>query len=193
MFVFSRYLACAMQAPAGQSRSFTLWRAGLTSAIGSDMTNTTRPASFILRALRPLWRLTRGLTLGAQGVVIDGCARVLLVRHRYTPGWHFPGGGVERGETIAEALARELGEEAGIVLTAPAELHGMFSQSEKFPGDHIAVYIVRAWEQPARPPPNMEIAEHGFFALDDLPRETGAGTRARLAEIFDGVDLSEIW
>lgn len=157
------------------------------------MTNKPWRKTFIIRALRPIWRVTRGLTLGAQGVVIDGRSRVLLVRHRYTAGWHFPGGGVERGETIANALARELGEEAGIVLTAPAELHGMFSQGEKFPGDHIAVYIVRAWEQPRVPVSNMEIAEQGFFALDDVPRDTDAGARARLAEIFDGAGVSEMW
>lgn len=157
------------------------------------MTNKPWQKILINQALRPLWRLTRGLTLGAQGVVIDARSRVLLVRHGYRPGWHFPGGGVERGETIADALARELREETGIVLTAPAELHGMFSQGRKFPGDHIAVYIVRAWEQPRTPPPNMEIAEQGFFALDDLPSGTTAGTAARLAEIFDGADPGEMW
>lgn len=157
------------------------------------MTNKARRKTFIIQALRPIWRLTRGLTLGAQGVVIDGRARVLLVRHRYRPGWHFPGGGVERGDTIADALARELREEAGIVLTAPAELHGIFSHGENFPGDHIAVYIVRAWQQPKALPSNMEIAEHGFFALDDLPRGTSTPAMARLAEIFDGADMSEMW
>ncbi len=157
------------------------------------MTAKPRPGRYLVRALRPWWRLTRGLTIGAQGVVIDERADVLLVRHGYRPGWFFPGGGVERGESIKTALARELAEETGVAITAPAKLHGIFSNGENFPGDHIAVFIVRAWEQPETPPPNMEIAEQGFFPREDLPRGTDAGARRRLAEIFDGADLSEMW
>lgn len=157
------------------------------------MTNKSRPGRLIVRALRPWWRLTRGLTIGAQGVVIDQRSAVLLVRHNYRPGWFFPGGGVERRETIETALARELREETGVLLSAPAQLHGMFSNGANFPGDHIAVFTVRAWEQPETPPPNLEIAEQGFFAIGDLPRGTDAGARRRLAEIFDGADLSETW
>lgn len=147
----------------------------------------------IARALRPYWRLTRGLTLGAQGVVIDSRSRVLLIRHGYRPGWFLPGGGVERHETIDAALGRELLEEAGVELTGPAELHGLFANHRRFPGDHIAVFTVRAWRQPAVPEPGVEIAEQGFFALDRLPEDTDAGTRRRLEEIFKGLPLTAHW
>jgi ATP-dependent RNA circularization protein (DNA/RNA ligase family) len=69
----------------------------------------------------------------------------------------------------------------------------MFANIENFPGDHIAVFVVSGWEQPHVPRPNAEIAEQGFFAFDELPRETDAGTRRRLEEILAGAALSEKW
>lgn len=150
-------------------------------------------ASLITQLLRPWWRLTRGLTLGAQGAVFDDEGRVLLVRHGYRKGWYFPGGGVERGETIITALGRELEEETGVRISGRAELHGLFSNGESFPGDHIALFVIREWDRPAIPKPNAEIAEHGFFAADNLPADADTGTRRRLAEILDGKRVGECW
>ncbi len=147
--------------------------------------------------VRPLlhlyWRFARGATLGARGLVIDGQDRVFLIKHSYVAGWHLPGGGVETGETILSALARELEEEGNIVLTSPPELHGVFFNKRVSRRDHVALYIVRGFRQDAAPTPNHEIVEHGFFALDALPPDTSRATRARLAEVFSGAPVSELW
>lgn len=139
------------------------------------------------------WRLRRGATLGAQGVVIDAEGRVLLVRHGYRPGWHFPGGGIEWREPAETALARELEEEAGVILKGRPVLHGLFGNFTALPSDHIALYIVREWERPSVPPPNREIRESRFFAREELPGDTSRGVLRRLAEIFDGAPLSPYW
>lgn len=152
-----------------------------------------KPASLLNVALRPWWRLTRGLTLGAQGVVFDDRSRVLLVRHGYRPGWFFPGGGVERHETLEDALAREVEEETGVQPTGEPELHGLFANIERFPGDHIAVFVIREWERLRVPKPNAEIMEHGFFEPGGLPDNTDAGTRRRLDEILKGAPQSQKW
>lgn len=58
----------------------------------------------------------------AAGVLIDDSGRVLLIRRlpgKHLAGlWEFPGGKIEADETVADALARELEEELGIVVRA---------------------------------------------------------------------------
>jgi 8-oxo-dGTP pyrophosphatase MutT (NUDIX family) len=137
--------------------------------------------------------MTRPMTLGVRGVVIDGDERVLLVRHGYVSGWYFPGGGVEVGETCADALARELEEEARVALRGPPVLHGLFFNAKPSRRDHVAVYVIRDFAVLGERAPDWEIEEARFFPLDALPRETTAGTRARLAEIFDSISADPRW
>ena len=138
--------------------------------------------------------MRRGMTLGVRGVVIDGSGSVLLIRHGYTPGWHFPGGGVEPGETTRDALSRELDEEAGIALDGPAELFGLYFSRHISWRDHVAVYVCRQWRQARQPKlPNLEVLEARFFPPDALPDEATAGTRRRVAEIFKGEPAIADW
>ncbi len=139
------------------------------------------------------FRWTRGMTLGGRGIVVDEQGRVLLIRHGYTKGWHFPGGGIEKNERIETATIREILEETGVVVTGRPELHGIFAHHKIFPNDHVAVYIVKQWEQPTVPKPNMEIKEQGFFALEDLPEDITEGTQRRLDEVFGGQEISLEW
>lgn len=141
----------------------------------------------------PLMRIKRGLTLGVRGVVFDDEGRVLLVRHSYAPGWTFPGGGVERGEPAEMALARELQEEAGIIVAGRPQLHGIFANFAALAGDHVIVYVVRSWDMPNGPATGLEIVEQGFFAPGALPDTTSAGARRRLAEIDRGGPVSASW
>lgn len=75
------------------------------------------------------------LRTSCRGLVINDGGRVLLAQHRISEGtvWVGPGGGVEDGETLVEALARELGEETGLVLTDPAAPALVWTQEHKFP------------------------------------------------------------
>ncbi len=136
----------------------------------------------------------RGTTFGVRAAVFDGEGRVLLVKHSYMPGWYLPGGGVERGETTAEALERELMEEAGIRLTGPAALYGLYLNRRVSPLDQVALYVCRDWAQPTPPKvPNLEIIACGFYAPDALPEGVTEGTRRRLAEIAGARAPSPEW
>ncbi len=145
------------------------------------------------RVRHVLHRLTRPLTMGVRAVVIDARDNVLLVRHTYVAGWHFPGGGIEPGETALAALAHELAEEANIEMTGAPALHGVFFNDYATERDHVLVYVVRAFRQTAPRAADMEIVEAKFFPRDALPEGATAATRARLAEILDGAPVPEKW
>jgi 8-oxo-dGTP pyrophosphatase MutT (NUDIX family) len=153
-----------------------------------------RAAEPVLRRLLHFyWRFARAMTLGVRALVIDGRGRIFLVKHSYIVGWHLPGGGVEAAETLLEALARELREEGNIELTGPPRLHGMFFNKRVSRRDHVALFVVREFRQSAMPKPNREIIAHGYFALDALPNDTSAATRARIAEVLGGAPVSALW
>jgi 8-oxo-dGTP pyrophosphatase MutT (NUDIX family) len=148
----------------------------------------------LMRSYLLLSLFRRGMTLGVRAAVFDADGRVFLVKHSYTPGWHLPGGGVERGETVTDALTRELAEEGGIRLTAPAALHGIYLNRRASKRDHVAVYVCRDWVQPQLPKvPNLEIVACGFYAPDALPDDTTPGTLRRLAEIAEGRAAAPEW
>lgn len=138
------------------------------------------------------WRRQRPLTLGVRGVVTNASGQVLLIRHTYTPGWHFPGGGVEKRETALTALRRELHEEARITLGSDPQLISVHSNHRIFPNDHILVFRVTSWE--AEPfEPNHEVQEIRFVDPTQPPEGTTGGTLRRLEEIFGGKSVREDW
>ncbi len=145
---------------------------------------------------RPLFfawsRLTRGKTLGVRAVAVDGEGLVLLVKHTYLAGWWLPGGGVDRGETTQAAVVRELREEAGVIARGEPVLLSLHSNERFFPGDHVAVFRIDAFDQGPRASQG-EIAEIGWFHPSALPDDAHRSTRARLAEIFDAAPVSHAW
>jgi 8-oxo-dGTP pyrophosphatase MutT (NUDIX family) len=153
---------------------------------------------FMLKTLRNLlvhtwFRLKRPMTLGARVIALRADGYVCLVRHTYTPGWHLPGGGVERGENCLEAAIKEAREEAGLVI-APADISlvSIHSNFDNFPGDHVLVYLTHSWTEVTTTTAH-EIAEFGFFDPLHLPSGTTAGTRRRLGELAKKTSVSPTW
>ena len=138
-------------------------------------------------------RQSRKVTIGVQAVVTDRDSGVLLVRHRYREGWHFPGAGVEPNETVEQAITRELKEEVGVVLNGRPALFNIYAHFVAFPQDHIVLFVATEWTRARVPTRSFEIAEQRFFALDALPEGITAGTKRRLDEVFSGAAHVTDW
>ena len=154
-----------------------------------------RVAALARRVVMALTFHRRAVTLGVRIAVFDANGQVLLVRHRYMPGWYLPGGAVDPGESAPEAALRELSEEAGLAAGAqPPRLVGLYRNLREGGRDHVAFYRLDGFEEQDNAlAPNREIAEASFFAFDALPEGTTPATRRRLAELSEGSFPAADW
>ncbi|WP_288425588.1 NUDIX domain-containing protein [uncultured Agrobacterium sp.] len=136
--------------------------------------------------------MRRGMTLGVRAACFDEAGRVFLVRHTYVPGWHMPGGGVERQETGLQALHKEIREEGNLVATSTPQLFHVYFNNRTSDRDHVLLYRLNV-RQTAVKAPDREISESGFFALDALPEGTTGATRRRLAELAGEAPPDDYW
>lgn len=127
--------------------------------------------------------LVRPVVLGVRMILMQE-GEIVLVRHTYMPGWHFPGGGIQRGETPLEAAAREAREEVGAELLEPPTLVGVFSFFGDGRSNHVTVYLCQKFRL-GKATDRWEIAERNSFAPDALPSELALSAREILREMRD--------
>jgi ADP-ribose pyrophosphatase YjhB (NUDIX family) len=127
-----------------------------------------------------------------RAACFDREGRIFLVRHTYVPGWYLPGGGVERHETVLQALEKELREEGNLVMTAKPSLFHVYFNRRVSKRDHVLLYRVEV-EQTAPRKADREIAESGFFDLDALPAGVTTATLNRVRELKGDMPPSDLW
>lgn len=73
-------------------------------------------------------------TVATGGLVLNEKDEILLVKNP-VKGWEFPGGIVENGETVPQALIREIREESGVTVNI-IKIVGIYSNTKKRKGYH---------------------------------------------------------
>lgn len=159
----------------------------------TPVTQRSMGGKIFSRLLHAYFLAMRGLTIGVRAVVRSDEGKFLLVRHTYTQGWHFPGGGVEKGETAERALDHELRQETGLKLAGKPALHGVLFNRGVSKRDHVLVYLCDVEGDLPEKSSSMEILEVGFFSLDELPEGTDPGTERRMREIAEGLEQAVEW
>jgi ADP-ribose pyrophosphatase YjhB (NUDIX family) len=119
------------------------------------------------------------------GAAIMKDDRLLLVRRRRDPEagcWGLPGGKVDPFEPVADAAAREIYEELGIIIR-PSELLCLVDQIDRTEGHHwiAPVFRVTHYEgTPAIMEPDA-LSDLGWFDVDALPAALTEATRQAVA------------
>ncbi|MGH2441573.1 MAG: NUDIX domain-containing protein [Chloroflexota bacterium] len=100
----------------------------------------------------------------------------ILLGHRsagrafYPNVWDLPGGHCEKGETLEQALVRELREEIGVTPRAWLKLGTLSADGGSAGALQLHVYLVTRWTGTES---NLQPEEHdriGWFAVDDACR-----------------------
>lgn len=145
-----------------------------------------------LVGLAPTWLKQAYPTpkVDVRGVVFrDG--RILLVREVVDGRWTLPGGWADVGESLSEAVVREVREESGYE-TRAAKLLALYNLGRFQDGRPLRPNVYKLFvrcelvgSEPAAID-GFETAEARFFAEDELPDLSAPrGTRAQLARLFE--------
>jgi 8-oxo-dGTP pyrophosphatase MutT (NUDIX family) len=135
--------------------------------------------------------LTTPVAFGVSAMLDDAQGRILLVRQRFASGWHFPGGGVERGEPPAQAIVRELEEEVGLQAHGRPKLYGLYTRTVGIATNVVALYRVPDATISFRP--NREILEIAWADRSAPPADASPATLRRFAELAGKEPPSPYW
>ena len=145
-----------------------------------------------------------GPRLGKEGVLRVGCSamifdekreKVLLTQRTDNSRWCLPGGGMESGESAAEACEREVWEETGLKVRV-ARLIGVYSNPDQlviYPDGNKAFFVVMSFEVEIISGElglSDETTAFGYFSLKEMESMPMHGEhKARVEDALLGGDV----
>lgn len=121
-------------------------------------------------------RIRAGVSLNpslAVNAIVTKGEKILLVKRKSEPFkgfWSLPGGFVEYGETVEEAVKREVKEETGLTVE-PEKLIGVYSEKNRHPGRHVVAICYLTKIKEGNTSADLEENEEvRFFSYNELPK-----------------------
>ncbi len=111
-------------------------------------------------------------TVVAALITLDG--KLLICQRRrddtFPLRWEFPGGKLEAGESLEQALARELREELGISVVIGQEAYRTVYLYQESQDELTLVFFCTALHGDSPPPRNLVFESFEWIAPSELPR-----------------------
>ncbi len=127
----------------------------------------------------------------AVDAIIEIGDKIVLIRRKNPPyGWALPGGFVEYGETLEQAVRREAMEETGLELLDLRQFHA-YSEPDRDPRFHV-VSVVFIAKGKGTPRAADDAAGIALFSKDELPEDITFDHKKILEDYFKFKETGEI-
>lgn len=115
--------------------------------------------------------------IGVFALIFNHEKQILLGHRRDIDWWNLPGGGMEAGETVDEAICREVFEETGLKVKVE-RLTGVYSKPQK--QEVVLTFLCEVIGGSLQP--TEETLESRYFAPNALPENTLPKHRQRIVD-----------
>lgn len=119
----------------------------------------------------------------AVNVAVMENGKILLTKREDFETWILPSGGVEDGESLAQAAIRETKEETGLDVEL-TRLIGVYSRLSNMSPAHIVLFAARPIAGEIQCQPGETIAVE-WFAFDEIPEPLSLGHTRRIKDALE--------
>ena len=127
--------------------------------------------------------------LDVVAALIKDSGKILLCQRLendcYPNLWEFPGGCVEEGEELSQAIKREIDEELGLVILPGKMIKEFFDEDENL---KIKVFLFACLIKSGQPE-TKECQKFGFFSLSDIESVDLAPVDRKIFNYIKSIDL----